>query len=48
MQYVVSAYAVIWVLLVLYVVALGMRSARLGREAELLARMAEAEDADRA
>lgn len=39
MQYVVAAYAVIWVLLLLYIVSLGMRTARLGREAELLARM---------
>lgn len=39
MEYVVAAYAVIWVLLVLYVVAIGMRTSRLAREAELLARM---------
>jgi CcmD family protein len=38
-QFVVSAYAVIWVVLLLYVVVLGLRSARLAREAELLVRL---------
>ena len=38
-QYVVAAYAVIWFLLLLYVVASGLRTARLAREAELLVRM---------
>lgn len=39
MEYVVAVYAVIWVLVVVYVVSLAMRTARLAREAELLARM---------
>lgn len=39
MEYVVAAYAVIWFMLMLYVVSLGMRTARLAREAELLARI---------
>lgn len=43
-QYIVGAYAVIWVVLVLYVVVLGQRSARLAREAELLARLLEERD----
>ena len=34
-QFVVAAYAVIWVVLVLYVVSMGLRTARLAREAEL-------------
>jgi CcmD family protein len=38
-EYVVAAYAVIWFVLVLYVVSLGMRTARLAREAELLSRI---------
>jgi CcmD family protein len=42
-QYVVAAYAVMWFLLLLYVVLLGLRSARLSRELELVARALEAE-----
>jgi len=38
-QFVVAAYAVIWVILILYVVAMGLRTARLAREAELLVRL---------
>jgi CcmD family protein len=38
-QFVVAAYAVIWVILLLYVVAMGLRTARLAREAELLVRL---------
>ena len=38
-QFVVAAYAVIWVILVLYVVSMGLRTARLAREAELLVRL---------
>jgi len=38
-QYVVAAYAVIWVVLMLYVVVNGMKTAKLAREAELLARL---------
>jgi len=38
-QYVVAAYAVIWVILLLYVVLNGMKTAKLAREAELLSRL---------
>ena len=38
-QYVVAAYAVIWFMLMLYVVSSGLRTARLAREAELLVRL---------
>jgi CcmD family protein len=44
-QYVVAAYGVVLFGLLLYVVVLGLRSARLAREAELLARLVEAEQA---
>jgi CcmD family protein len=47
-QYVVAAYGVVLFGLLLYVLVLGLRTARLAREAELLARLAEKEDeADR-
>jgi CcmD family protein len=42
-QYVVAAYAVMWFVLLLYVVLLGLRSARLARELELVARALESE-----
>jgi CcmD family protein len=47
-QYVVAAYAVIWFVLLLYVLAIAARTARISREVELLARLAEerAEDED--
>ena len=38
-QYVVAAYAVIWFLLLAYVVVLGARSARVGRQVEVISRM---------
>ncbi len=38
-QYVVAAYAVIWCVLVLYMIVTGLRTARLAREAELLVRL---------
>ena len=38
-QYVVAAYAVIWFLLLAYVVVLGARSARVGRQVEDISRM---------
>ncbi|MCB0872082.1 MAG: CcmD family protein [Thermoleophilia bacterium] len=38
-EYVVAAYAVIWVVLLLYVVVIGARTARLNRDAELLTRL---------
>ena len=40
-QYVVAAYAVIWFVLLLYVVVAGARTARIAREVELLARLVE-------
>jgi CcmD family protein len=47
-QYVVAAYGVVLFGLLMYVVVLGLRTARLAREAELLARLAERQaDADR-
>ena len=45
-QYVVAAYAVVLFALLIYVVVAGMRTARLAREAELLARLVEREDAE--
>jgi CcmD family protein len=44
-QYVVAAYGVVLFGLLLYVVVLGLRSARLAREAELLARLVERDEA---
>ncbi|HEX2503953.1 MAG TPA: hypothetical protein VHK00_08415 [Miltoncostaeaceae bacterium] len=44
-QYVVAAYGVVLFGLLLYVVVLGLRTARLAREAELLARLAERDEA---
>lgn len=43
-QYVVAAYGVMLFGLLLYVVVLGLRVARLAREAELLARLVEREE----
>jgi CcmD family protein len=40
-QYVVAAYAVIWFVLMLYVVVTGLRTARMAREVELLSRLVE-------
>jgi CcmD family protein len=45
-QYVVAAYAVIWVVLLLYVVVNGMKTAKLAREAELLARLVAEREGD--
>jgi CcmD family protein len=45
-QYVVAAYGVVLLGLLVYVVVLGMRTARLAREAELLARLVESEQWD--
>jgi hypothetical protein len=42
-QYVVAAYGVVLFALLMYVVVLGLRTARLAREAELLARLVERE-----
>lgn len=39
MEYVVAAYAVIWFVLLLYVLNVGLRTARIGRETELLTRI---------
>ena len=46
-EYVTAAYGVILFALLLYVVVVGMRSARLAREAELLARLVERDEAER-
>ena len=46
-EYVAAAYGVILFALLLYVVVVGLRSAPLSREAELLARLVEREDAER-
>jgi len=43
-QYVVAAYAVIWFVLLLYVVVLGAKTSRIARELEVLARLADAAD----
>ncbi len=45
-QYVVAAYAVIWVVLMLYVVVNGMKTAKLAREAELLSRLVAEREGD--
>ena len=48
-QYVVASYGVVLFALLMYVVVVGLKSARLAREAELLARLVEREteaDAD--
>ena len=48
-QYVVAAYGVVLFALLMYVVVIGLKSARLAREAELLALLVEREvDADAA
>jgi len=46
-EYVYAAYGVILFALLLYVVVTGLRSARIAREAELLARLVERDDAVR-
>jgi hypothetical protein len=42
-QYVVASYGVVLFALLMYVVVVGLKSARLAREAELLARLVERE-----
>lgn len=46
-QYVVAAYAVIWFLVLGYVVMLGARTARVGRQVEAMMRMLDRRDAER-
>ena len=46
-QYVVAAYGVVLVALLVYVVVVAMRTARIAREAELLSRLVAREDASR-
>ena len=46
-EYVAASYGVILFALLLYVVVVGLRSARLAREAELLARLVEREEVER-
>jgi hypothetical protein len=43
-QYVVAAYGVVLFALLIYVVVIGMRSARMAREAELLGTLVEREE----
>ena len=43
-QYVVAAYAVIWFLVLAYVVVLGARTARIGRQVEAISRMLDRRD----
>ena len=47
-QYVVAAYGVVLVAVLVYVVVVAMRTARIAREAELLARLVEREPAEAA
>jgi CcmD family protein len=44
-QYVVAAYAVIWFLVLAYVVMLGARTSRIGRQVEAITRMLDRRDA---
>jgi hypothetical protein len=44
-QYVVAAYAVVLLALLVYLVVVAMRTGRIARETELLARLREREDA---
>ncbi len=46
-QYVVAAYGVVLFALVIYVTVIGLKSARMSREAELLALLVEREDGAR-
>ena len=46
-EYVAAAYGVVLFALLLYVVVVGLRSARQAREAELLARLVDREDPER-
>ena len=39
--YVVAAFAVVWFVLLIYIAFVGLRTARIAREVELLARLAE-------
>jgi CcmD family protein len=45
-QYVVAAYAVIWFVLLMYVVVVALRTARMAREVELLSRLLDERDAE--
>jgi CcmD family protein len=45
-QYVVAAYSVIWFVLMLYVAIVGLRTSRISRELELLARLVERRNAE--
>ena len=39
-DYVVAAFAVVWFVLFVYIAVVGLRTARIGREVELLTRLA--------
>ncbi|MBM3664788.1 MAG: CcmD family protein [Actinobacteria bacterium] len=45
-QYVVAAYAVIWFLVLAYVVMLGVRTARVGLQVEAITRMLDRREAE--
>ncbi len=45
-QFVVAAYAVIWVGLLLYIVSIGLKLARMAREIELIGRLVGEDSAD--
>ena len=45
-QYVVASYAVIWFLVLAYVVMLGARTARVGRQVEAITRMLDRREAE--
>lgn len=44
-QYVVAAYAGMWFGLMMYIVVIGLRTARMARQVELLSRLVEGETA---
>lgn len=45
-QFVVAAYAVIWVGLLLYIMSIGLKLARMAREIELIGRLVGEDSAD--
>ncbi len=47
-DYVVAAFAVVWFVLLVYVAAVGLRTARIAREVELLTRLVERRQSDSA
>jgi CcmD family protein len=47
-DYVVAAFAVVWFVLLVYVAVVGLRTARIAREVELLTRLVERRQDDQA